>query len=112
MSVVDANVVFSKALVLFQHGTGWCLCSETDIHVGQFIADVGGHGGDGFSFEKCGVVVAETLTDGLYIGELRLIDDGPGDAPGSRECALEFRNAALASANAWRLYTEEGEWPW
>jgi hypothetical protein len=47
----------------------------------------------------------------VFVADLSLEDDGPGDAPGSREVGVALRNAVPVTAEQWRAH-RDGEWPW
>jgi hypothetical protein len=115
-----------KALVLFAHQKGHVIMygdgclpvlgttrplterEKEDGAVEDFIHDMVGP--DDFDLEKAGADYAPHA-DGVYVGTLKLVDDGPGDWPGSREVALQLCDTHLATEEEWRAY-RDGEWPW
>lgn len=105
-------------LVVFQYGKGAVICkgacAEGDDEaeaVERFIDDAGGSGTSGdFSLEAAGVDHAD-LTDGVWMGRLRLVDDGPGDEPGTRECALELYDERPCTLEEWTAFLD-GDFPW
>ena len=98
-----------RALVVVHHGLPLAVCWDGDEGVRQYLDDVVGHP-DTFPFGAAGVDYDE-LTDGLWIGELRIADNGPGDWPGSRECILKFCKERYATPDEWQAHLS-GEWPW
>jgi hypothetical protein len=101
-----ARVVFVMA-----HGTGLALCCEESI-VLDYLSEVGsGATVDGFPLDSHGVDYDTKLPDGVYMGVMSLVDDGPGDYPGSREVCPSLGDARLATADEWRAFIE-GEYPW
>ena len=99
----------NRALVVFAHGRGLVLCYSGDEHVRQFISDSGGSN-DTFDTETCGVDF-ENPGDGVFIVDMKLVDDGPGDWPGSREVAIQFSNARKATKEEWSNHCDD-LWPW
>jgi len=99
----------NRALVVFAHGQGLALCYSGDEHVKQFISDVGGSS-DTFDTEKCGVDF-EYPGDGVFIVDMKLVDDGPGDYPGTREVAIQFTNTRKATKDEWSAHCD-ALWPW
>lgn len=108
---MSAAVPIGKAIVLFAHGRGYAICAQLvgGDDVTAFASDYGVNE-DGFDFEACGIDHAKH-TDGIWVGDLSVVDDGEGDWPGSRECAVQFSNAHPATAEEWRDHCE-GLWPW
>ncbi len=99
----------NRALVVFAHGRGLVLCYSGDEHVKQFVSDAGGSS-DTFDTENCGVDFKDP-GDGVFIVDMDLVDDGPGDWPGSREVAIQFSNARKATKDEWNM-VNDGDWPW
>lgn len=99
----------NRALVVFAHGQGLVLCYSGDEHVKQFISDAGGSS-DMFDTETCGVDF-EDPGDGVFIVDMKLVDDGPGDYPGTREVAIQFTNARKATKKEWNMHCD-ALWPW
>lgn len=77
----------SRVLVVMMHGEGLCLCCEPGLVLDYLHEGGGSASEDGFVLEDHGVDHAE-LPDGIYVGELSLIDDGPGDYPARETMAL------------------------
>lgn len=107
-----------NVLVVFQYGKGFVICKggategdeEADA-VDRFIDDAGGSGTSGdFSLEAAGVDHAD-LADGVWMGQLRLVDDGPGDYPGTREYALQLHDERRCTPEEWAAFLA-GDWPW
>ena len=99
----------NKALVIFAHGKGFVISWKAEDSVTRFIEDAGGNQ-DGFDLELVGVDFT-IPADGLWVGDLKLIDDGPGDWPGSREFALQIYAWRPGTTEEWASF-RAGEWPW
>lgn len=92
----------SKALVFVHNGRGWVFeWDSEDPSVLQYLDDAGGSH-DGFSTSKVGVDHA--LENGLWSVTMRLIDNGEGDWPGSREVILQFTDEKPATDKEWDDY--------
>ncbi len=100
----------SRVLVVMMHGEGLCLCCEPGLVLDYLHEGGGSASEDGFVLEDHGVDHAE-LPDGIYVGELSLIDDGPGDYPGTREVCPALSGVRLATVEEWKAHLR-GEWPW
>jgi len=98
-----------RALVVSYLGRAFAVAWDADEHLTRFIEDWGGSL-DGIDFETTATDHAP-LSDGVWIGELRAIDDGPGDWSGSREYRLQFHNERGATPEQWTAHCH-GEWPW
>lgn len=101
---------FGLALVVVVHGETFALCYDGPANIVDHIRECF-RGGDIFAFNDCNDWDHEAPSDGVFVVELRLIDDGPGDAPGSRECALQAKNFRVVTATEWTAHCG-GEWPW
>jgi hypothetical protein len=99
---------FGLALVVIIHGAGLVLCWDGPAYFKEFVSDARGGGNDSFTFD---CIDHEMIEDGLFIVELVLIDDGPGDWPGSRESCLHARNFRQATPEEWKAHLV-GDWPW
>ena len=100
----------SRVLVVFAYGAGLVLACEDGVAL-DFIRENGsGASIDGFVLDKESVDHGPQA-DGVYIGVLSLVDDGPGDWPGSRECAPALRDVRPATEAEWTAHLS-GEWPW
>lgn len=97
-----------KALIVVAHGQGMVLIYQAVSWLEQFIHDVVGNH-DSFSLEKASADY--NLKDGIWVADLGLVDDGPGDWPGSRECLLQVKDAHPVTAEEWAFYLD-GDWPW
>ena len=51
-------------------------------------------------------VFDDLVPDGLWVIGLALVDGGPGDAPGSRECALKVTERRGPTSEEWRSYAD------
>ncbi len=98
-----------RALVCFAHGMGFILAWDGDEGVIETLNNEGINTGEGGSLET---IDHETLPDGIYVGELDWVNEGPSDWPGGGdEYALSFVKARLATAEEWQHHLD-GEWPW
>jgi hypothetical protein len=108
---MKALKVEGKALILFTHGSGFVLAYQATEALHEFILDAGG-ALDQFDLEGVGADCPQRETaNGLYIGELKLADDGPGDWPGSRKACVKVVSLRLATKEEWESH-RDGEWPW
>jgi hypothetical protein len=100
-----------RTLFVLAHGTGAALVCEPGAPL-EFLSE-NGHGAneDGFLLEKEGIDFDAGLPDGVYVGTLSLVDDGPGDWPGSREFCARLDDVRLATADEWKAHLA-GQWPW
>lgn len=97
------------ALVVVYSGRAIAVCwNGTDDF--RSSASDWGVSGDTFDFEDCSIDHAP-LEDGVYIGKLRFVDDGPGDWPGSREAIIQFHDERPATKAEWVSYAQN-EYPW
>lgn len=51
------------------------------------------------------------IENGIWTCTLSIVDDGPGDWPGSREGKLQIAPISITSPSEWKSF-REGEWPW
>lgn len=101
----------NKALVLFAHGKGFVLRAECeDGAIEQFLSDIG-VARDGFDLDDGGLDYARACPDGLWVGDLSLEDDGPGDWEGTREVLLQLSGLRPITAEEWMRYRRD-EWIW
>jgi len=98
----------SRVLVVFAHGIALVLACEPSVAL-DFAREDLPHAGEG------GFVPAEgsykPMPDGIYVGQLSLADDGPGDWPGSHEFSAVIAFFTPATAEQWSQHLA-GEWPW
>lgn len=99
----------NKALILFAHGKGFALVAQADEPIENYIG-VGCL--EGFDLDEAGTDYINP-GDGLWIGDLSLVDDGPSDweRPDLRECVLRVSNLRAATAEEWASHRRD-EWPW
>lgn len=98
-----------RALVVVAHTMGFVVSWQAGQYVRDYLHE-GGADDVGFPIDRCGVSGAP-IDDGIYIGDLVFVDDGPGDWPGSREVAMELQNVRKATKEEWAAHCD-GEWPW
>lgn len=96
--------------VLVAVGPGDAMVLVADVAPGAHWLDEFGVREDGFACEENGIDVA-CGEQGLFIGNLAVVDDGPGDWPGTRECAVVINELRPVTAAEWKAHCR-GEWPW
>jgi hypothetical protein len=97
----------SRALVAFAFQQGFVLLHQLFGGVREYIEDTCGTS-ETFDLDAADFA---PQPDGMYIGELRLIDDGPGDWPGSREVCLSLQEVRPITKDEWEAF-RDGDWPW
>lgn len=98
-----------RALVVVAYKLAFALVWDGDEGVVETLNNEGIHQGEGGSFET---IDHGPLEDGVYIGELAWVVDGPSDWPGGgNEYSLAFVKARLATAEEWQHHLNN-EWPW
>jgi hypothetical protein len=100
----------SRVLVVFAHGEAMSLVCEPGLPLEclKEIGEVRGGGIDAFNLYG---VDYETRQDGVYYGVLHIVDDGPGDWPGSREVTVCLKDVRPTTVGEWASH-RRGEWPW
>jgi len=101
----------SRVLVVMAHGVGLCLYCEPGIVLDYIHETYGFLPEDGFPLDKGGVDYDAALPNGVYYGVLSLVDDGPGDWPGSREVCPTLKDTRLATPEEWQAHLTD-EIPW
>jgi hypothetical protein len=91
------------------HGQGVVLTYQAVSWLTNFIQDVVGGSAESFTLEKAGADY--NLKDGVWVADLDIVDDGPGDWPGSRESLLQVKRAHPVTQEEWVSYLD-GDWPW
>ncbi len=100
----------SRVLVVYAHGQALALVCEPGITL-DFIHESDSKANtDGFVLDEA-VVDYGIMPDGVYYGVLSLVDDGPGDWPGSREVCPSLSDVRPVTADEWKAHLQ-GEWPW
>ena len=99
----------NRALIVFAHGYGNALYYTSDDEVQQWIQDCGGWS-DNFNTLTCSADYA-CPGEGVFVAEMRLADDGPGDWPGSRESVLQLFDIRPATEDEWKAWLN-GDIPW
>lgn len=102
----EADVV-GKALVTVRYGRGYALLFQGGYALKQLLDDVGCTG-ESFPIDALDY---NTPDDGIYICDVKIVDDGPGDWPGSREAIPQLLNFRLATPEEWLAFID-GDWPW
>jgi hypothetical protein len=113
------NDATNLALVLAAHDRHVILYRDADDAIESFFSDVwyGRFRDDSIinctnaDIQTPGLWKVSTYTSNtpmLYVAELFIEDDGPGDLPGAHEHSLVLRKPRLATADEWRAY-QEGE---
>lgn len=99
-----------RALVLFFQGEGLVLCWQGNASLAGFFNEcVGSIDVEGFALDDA--VDFEVQPDGVYVAELRIVDDGPGDYPGTCEALPGLHNFRTATKAEFAAHLR-GEWPW
>jgi hypothetical protein len=100
-----------RALVVAAYGLAYVLVWQGCDAIVEYIADCAGAGiAEPFAAAKASLDHAP-LTDGVWIADLKMIDDGEGDWPGTREYALSLVAPRLATNEEWAAHLAD-EWPW
>jgi len=98
-----------RVLFVVHHGIGQVLCHQLDPSVSEWISDTLGHTNEAFHMECFGGVPIE---EGVYVGELKMVDDGPADGSlGGREAVVDLVAHRLATEDEWKSHVGE-EYPW
>ena len=97
----DARKPTNRALVAVAHGRAYALYFDIDDDIEQRVADIG-------TPQALEEALADlTIADGVWVLYLRLADDGPGDAPGYRECKLSASGVRAPTAEEWSHNLDE-----
>lgn len=99
----------NKAIVVVSHGLAFCVTHDIEEYIREMLAHYVGDD-EGFSIERSGGDCPK-LGDGVWTVSVRLADDGPGDAPGTREFIVKFYDKRPTTKEEWTSYCD-GEWPW
>ncbi len=99
----------NKALVIVCHGAAYVVLHDLSTEIEELLIADGGKT-DGFALGDTSIDHAE-MPPGVWTVSVRVIDDGPGDWPGSRESAIQFYDERLATAEEWQGFCA-GELPW
>lgn len=105
MNRIPAN----KILLISHVGIAYALEIDVEESIMQHIHDCGGDI-DGWDLEGADVA-AESLVDGVLVASVKMIDDGPGDWPGSRETIAQLYDVRPATKEEWQA-SIKNEWPW
>jgi len=98
----------NRALIAVAHGHPLALVWSAEDWISSFINDAGG--GETFALEDISADY-EDSGDGIFTAAIRVVDDGPGDWPGSRECVVQFTDFTHVTADEWAAHCR-GDWPW
>jgi hypothetical protein len=99
----------NKLLLISHAGIATAIVIDVDEPVMQHIHDCGGDV-DGWDLEGADVD-AHAFVDGALVASVKMIDDGPGDWPGSRETVASIYDVRPATKEEWQAHVH-GEWPW
>lgn len=99
----------NKALVVVCHGIAYVVLYDLGTELEELLLANGGKT-DGFTLSHANIDHAE-MPPGVWTVSVRVIDDGPGDWPGSRESAIQFYDERLATKEEWEGFCE-GALPW
>ncbi len=99
----------SRVIVVFAHQIGLVVVCEPGDPL-AYLEEMGA-GATPFELTASGVDHCQTMAAGAYYGTLILIDDGPGDFPGTREVCASLTDLRPVTAEEWTA-TVAGDWPW
>jgi hypothetical protein len=102
----------SKVIVVMAHGEGIVLLCEESIAL-DFVREAGcGASTDGFVCESAGIDIQSDVTDGVYIGEMRIVDGGPEswEMPDVRDYYAQIDKLRPIEKEEWKSHLA-GEWP-
>jgi hypothetical protein len=94
-----------KNLVLFviEHGLPWAMEWSCSYYITAYVQDAG-------EAEALGEAIdVHDVASGVWVAEVDLVDDGPSDWPGARECRLSALACRRATEAEW-LEHLRGEW--
>jgi hypothetical protein len=106
----EAKDRVNRAMVVVYEKTQLVVCYSANSWVKELIVECGG-GPDTFDAGRMNVDSDVPLEDGVYICDIKVEDDGPGDWPGSREVIPALRKPRRATKEEWAAHCR-GEWPW
>ena len=107
--LAEASKSKGRALVVVAYSDPYALVWSAGEYLRDTIIEAGGHT-DGFALKNASFDHA-MVEDGLFIAELSMVDDGPGDWPGTREFLLSVTSFRTATAEEWAHHCD-GDWPW
>ena len=93
-------------LVVFAHGSGVVLYEDLHDHVESFIREGGFALDVPFGLDAVNIDYTPE-PDGVFVGEVVLADDGPGDYPGTRETRAEVRGLRFVTEEEWRRFCDD-----
>jgi hypothetical protein len=99
----------NKALLVVCHGAAYVVLYDLADEIEEMILADGGDE-EGFAVGDTSIDLPE-MAGGVWTVSVRVIDDGPGDWPGSRESAIQFYDERLATAEEWQGFCR-GALPW
>jgi hypothetical protein len=101
-----------RAMLVAAHGHALVLCYAAPYWLEQLVVDSGGRSSASIEpFELDEAFDHGDVPNGVSIAEITMVDDGPGDWPGSRETIASFKVLRPATAEEWRSHLTD-EWPW
>ena len=94
----------NKALVVFVHKIGVVLYYEAELCIRE---EIGVTNEQPFGLDSAPIDFETPKENGVYIMDLGLQDDGPGDWPGSREYILTLTNPVKITEEQWKKFSED-----
>jgi hypothetical protein len=90
-------------LLIVEHGVPCALEWSCAYYINVYVQDVG-------EAEALGEALnGHDVSSGVWVAEVDLVDDGPSDWPGARECKLSASSCRRATEAEW-LEHVRGEW--
>lgn len=100
----DCPAATNQALIVVAHSKVLVLEVDVETGIGEWI--------DGMGEADAFAEVAEwDMLPGVWVCSVDLVDDGPGDWPGSRECRLDISKVRLPTPEEWSSHLA-GEYIW
>lgn len=99
-----------KALVIVFCNVSYVLMYDVAHEIEEMLLADGGKT-DGFALSETNIDHPEMMASGVWTVSVRIVDDGPGDWPGSRESVVQFYDERPATTQEWKAFCD-GELPW
>lgn len=100
----------NRALVVQYGGHPFAVVYSANSWMRELLTGLGA-GMETFDVAQMNLESELPPADGVYVCELKEVDDGPGDYPGTRETTVSLRRVRPATAEEWAAHCR-GEWPW